>query len=88
MRAADGTWWTAEQIAALSFEQAQAALEQVVAELEQGELPLDDALAAFGVGRLLEAHCRAKLAAVEASIETLTADAAGAPRIVEREEPS
>jgi len=87
MRAADGTWWTAEQIAELSFEAAQTALEQVVDELEAGDLPLDDALAAFQVGRLLEAHCRAKLAAVEDSIATLTAAADGSPQVGELEEP-
>ncbi len=88
MRAADGTWWTAEQIAALSFEATQAALEQVVSELEAGQLPLDDALAAYQVGRLLEEHGRAKLAAVEATIQTLTAGPDGAPRVGDLEEPS
>lgn len=75
MKSADGQWWTAEEVAALSFEKAQAALEQVVQELEGGQLALDDALAVFQVGQLLEAHCRARLEAVEASIEQLVAGA-------------
>ena len=85
---ADGTAWTAEQIAELSFESAQAALEQVVSELESGQLSLDDALAAYQAGRLLQSHCRAKLAAVETTIQTLTAAGDGTPVIGDGEEPA
>ena len=68
MRAADATSWTAELITALSFEEAQAALEQVVTELEAGQLSLDDALATYQAGRLLQEHCRAKLGGSDQSV--------------------
>lgn len=55
----------------LSFEQALKRLEQVVRELEQGDLALDAALALFQEGVGLTRYCGGKLDAAEAQIERL-----------------
>lgn len=62
------------------FEEALAELEGIVADLEGGELGLDDALAAYerGVERLKQ--CQAQLGAAERKIELLSGvDAEGNP---------
>ncbi len=53
----------------LSFEQAAQKLEQIVAELEAGELPLAEALAKFEEGMKLKEICAQKLTQAEARIE-------------------
>ncbi len=53
----------------LSFEQAAQQLEQIVAELEAGELPLAEALAKFEEGMKLKEICAQKLTQAEARIE-------------------
>jgi exodeoxyribonuclease VII small subunit len=55
----------------LSFEQAIKRLEQVVRELETGDLPLDAALALFQEGVMLTRRCGSLLDAAEARIEKL-----------------
>lgn len=55
----------------LSFEQAIKRLEQVVRELETGDLPLDQALALFQEGVMLTRHCGELLDTAEARIEKL-----------------
>jgi exodeoxyribonuclease VII small subunit len=60
-----------EAIAALSFEDALAELDQIVRGLEGGTLKLDDAVHAFERGVKLRRHCEAKLAEVEARVEAL-----------------
>lgn len=55
----------------LSFEQALQRLEQVVRELESGDLKLDDALALFQEGVLLARQCSGQLDQAEARIEKL-----------------
>lgn len=55
----------------LSFEQALKRLEQVVRELETGDLPLDQALALFQEGVLLTRRCDGLLDGAEARIEQL-----------------
>lgn len=55
----------------LSFEQALARLEEVVRELETGDLPLEKALALFQEGVELTRHCGSLLDAAEARIEQL-----------------
>jgi exodeoxyribonuclease VII small subunit len=44
-----------------SFETALAELEQVVADMESGKLPLEDSLAAYKRGAELLSYCRARL---------------------------
>lgn len=57
----------------LSFEQALRQLEQVVRQLETGELSLDQSLNAFREGTELARLCRMKLDEVEQSIAKLVA---------------
>jgi exodeoxyribonuclease VII small subunit len=54
-----------------TFEQALRKLEEAVARLEKGQLPLDEALDCFEEGVQSANLCRKKLQAVEARIETL-----------------
>lgn len=60
-----------------TFEQALAQLEEAVARLEQGKIPLDEALDYFERGVESANLCRKKLKAVEARIEVLVKDANG-----------
>ncbi len=53
----------------LGFEEALEKLDQIVAELEAGELPLQEALAKFEEGMQLKKLCEQKLAETEARIE-------------------
>ena len=54
-----------------SFEEAQAELEQIVARLEEGRAPLDEALALWEKGEQLYAFCRERLDAAEVKVEDL-----------------
>ena len=53
------------------FEQALAELETLVAHLERGDLPLDEALKSFERGIALTRHCQASLQAAQARVEIL-----------------
>jgi len=59
------------------FDQAMADLEAIVARLETGELPLEDALAAFEAGVALVRTLNQRLTEAEARIEILTRDPQG-----------
>ena len=52
-----------------SYEAALAELEQLVARIESGQLPLDDMLAAYQRGAALLAFCRERLEAVQEQIK-------------------
>jgi exodeoxyribonuclease VII small subunit len=67
-----------EGAASLSFEGALEQLEQTVARLEEGELPLEEALELFESGVKLSRHCNQTLEAAERRIEILIADRGGA----------
>ena len=56
---------------ALSFEAALAELEQVVAHMEAGQLPLEDALAAYKRGAELLQLCRARLQDAQQQVRVL-----------------
>lgn len=58
-------------VAALSFEQALDELDRLVRSMEDGELPLDDAIAAYRRGAALAQHCQGRLAAAEQEISKL-----------------
>jgi exodeoxyribonuclease VII small subunit len=60
-----------------SFEDALERLEAIVDRLESGELPLEDALAAFEEGVSLSRRCAAQLDSAERRIEVLVRDGAG-----------
>ena len=48
---------TDKSIAEMSFEEAMAALETVVSQLEKGEVPLEQSIALYERGAALKAHC-------------------------------
>lgn len=58
----------------LSFEQALERLEAIVAQLEGGTLPLEEALELFQEGSELQARCQQLLSEAEATVEKLLAD--------------
>lgn len=58
-------------ITALSFEQALAELEKIVAELESGKAPLERSVDVYRRGALLKAHCEAKLRAAQLQVEKI-----------------
>ena len=64
-------------IAALSFEQALAELEQIVARLESGQAPLEDSIGMYERGAALKAHCEARLAAARLRVEKIVVSATG-----------
>ena len=59
------------------FEVAQEELEQVVEQLESGDLSLEDSLAAFEKGVGLVKYCNQKLSEVEKRVEFLLKDKEG-----------
>lgn len=61
----------------LKFEAAIADLEQVVEQLESGDLSLEDSLAAFEKGVGLVRYCNQKLSEVEKRVELLVKDKEG-----------
>ena len=60
-------------IASMSFEEAMAALEQVVSQLEKGEVPLEQSIALYERGAALKAHCAGKLKDAEEKVELIRA---------------
>jgi len=60
-----------------TFEQALKALEESVAKLEKGQLPLDESLACFEAGVQNALACRKLLQEVEGRVELLLKDADG-----------
>ncbi|NGX16933.1 exodeoxyribonuclease VII small subunit [Wenzhouxiangella sp. XN24] len=61
-----------EEVETLDFEQALAALEQLVGELEGGDQPLEASLAAFERGVALTRRCQSALRAAEQKVEILS----------------
>ncbi len=66
------------EIAALSFEDALAQLEDIVGELETGQAKLDQAIAAYERGALLKRHCEDKLKQAQTRIDRIVEAADGA----------
>ena len=60
-------------IEAMSFEEAMAALEQVVGALERGEVPLEQSIALYERGARLKAHCAEKLKDAEEKVDLIRA---------------
>lgn len=65
---------TPPAIATLSFEQALEELDQLVRQMESGELSLDASIAAYRRGAELAQHCQGKLAIAEQEIAKLDGD--------------
>ena len=64
---------TAKPVSEMTFEEAMAALEQVVNQLERGEVALEESIALYERGAALKKHCGDKLAAAEAKVELIRA---------------
>jgi exodeoxyribonuclease VII small subunit len=62
----------------MTFEEAQAELEQIVHRLETGEAPLDEALKLWKRGEELYRFCKERLDAAEGKIEELASRAESA----------
>lgn len=61
----------ADDVARLSFEQALAELEAIVAELESGQAPLEQSIERYERGARLKAHCEARLEAARLRVERI-----------------
>jgi exodeoxyribonuclease VII small subunit len=68
----------ARDIATLTFEQALAELEQIVARLESGQAPLEDSIRMYERGAALKAHCETRLEAARLRVEKIVVGAGGA----------
>ena len=64
-------------VTALSFEQAVSELENIVARLERGDVPLDQSIEIYERGEALKKHCETLLSAAEARIEKIRVDRNG-----------
>jgi exodeoxyribonuclease VII small subunit len=67
----------ADEIASLTFEQALAELERIVAELESGKTDLEQSIAAYERGALLKAHCETKLKEAQLRVEKIVIGQSG-----------
>ncbi len=59
-------------VAEMTFEEALRELEQVVGQLERGDVALDQSIALYERGDALKKHCEARLAAAQARIDQIT----------------
>lgn len=67
----------AHAVEKLSFEEAMAELDQVVAQLESGAAPLEKSIDLYTRGTALKAHCESLLKNAQAKIEKITLDEKG-----------
>ena len=67
-----------DDISQMSFEQALAALEDIVKQLERGDVPLDQSITLYERGEALRAACQARLDAASARIERIVTGTGGA----------
>jgi exodeoxyribonuclease VII small subunit len=68
-------------IANLTFEQALAELEQIVARLESGQAPLEDSIRMYERGAVLKAHCETRLEAARLRVEKIVMGAGSTPGV-------
>jgi len=61
-----------QDIAAMGFEEAMKELEDIVRDLESGQVKLDDAVKAYERGAALKKHCETKLADARMKVEKIT----------------
>jgi exodeoxyribonuclease VII small subunit len=61
-----------KKVESLSFEQSMQELETLVAQMEQGDLPLEDALKSFERGIQLAGHSQQQLKQAEQKVQILT----------------
>jgi len=70
---------TQKPVAEMSFEEALKELEQVVGQLERGEVPLEESISLYERGAALKDRCEAKLTEAEEKVAKLTLDGDGQP---------
>ena len=63
---------TLKDISKLSFEQAMKELEDVVAKLENGQVPLEDSIKLYEMGNDLKKYCEQKLKEAEEKVSQIT----------------
>ncbi|WP_147126655.1 exodeoxyribonuclease VII small subunit [Shimia ponticola] len=66
-------------VSEMSFEEAMTELEQVVGQLERGDVALEQSITLYERGAELKAHCEAKLKAAEEKVAAITLNADGQP---------
>lgn len=66
------------EIAALSFEEALAELQELVKRLERGDNKLEEAIKAYERGAALKRHCEAKLREAQLKVEKIVLSQDGA----------
>ena len=64
-----------------NFEQAMQRLEQIVEQMESGELPLEELIVRYEEGMKLVKVCQERLASAEQRIEIITRNSAGKPAV-------
>jgi exodeoxyribonuclease VII small subunit len=72
----------------MSFEKALAELEQIVAKLERGDVPLEESITLYERGEALKVHCERVLKAAEMRVEKIRLGADGKPTGVEPLDPA
>ncbi len=75
-----------DDVSALTFEQALAELETIVAELESGQAPLERSIEMYERGAKLKAHCEARLEAARLRVEKIVMGPQGQGERVEAAE--
>lgn len=68
---------TEKKISDMSFEDALAALDDVVKQLEGGQAPLEKSIALYERGDALRKHCETKLSEAELKVEKIVAGSDG-----------
>ena len=68
-----------KSIEEMSFEDAIRELEQVVTQLDRGDVALEDSIKLYERGAALKARCEAKLKEAEEKVAQITLDANGQP---------
>jgi exodeoxyribonuclease VII small subunit len=63
---------SAPDISAMPFEKALQELEQIVGQLERGDVPLEKSIEIYQRGNLLKAHCEQLLLKAELKVEVIT----------------
>ncbi len=63
----------------MSFEEAMAALEAVVGQLERGDVPLEQSITLYERGATLKKRCEAKLKEAEEKVAAITLGEGGEP---------
>lgn len=64
-------------VSEMSFEEAMAELENVVGQLERGDVPLEDSIKLYERGAELKKRCQVKLTEAEEKVAQITSDADG-----------